>query len=301
MPRSRRARGFLTLTEYFSDPEVETARYLSWMYAPEVMRDSLKTLSINFVVPSPEVLRAFNKKFPKSLEMWYDHFHYEESDRLQTWLAGRDCHNNPPKVLKPLHIPSSVSPLKRRMRITDYNWRSGKTDIKHFKAYKRTMDNYFKLIKLARWSAQAPIIVSAGDVSDWTKEEKKQLMRDSYKDELFSRHIANRIGLDYQLPMTDMEYRNIVRVKPTSVDDYVEQIIIEDFNYEDIESGFGAYGPVAEQLAIDSEKRVREQMSKPIIGSIELGSAYILDEGTGFFMPDFTSQDLEKVLDQVSQ
>lgn len=285
----------------FSSPEIEKARYFSWKNAPEVMSKSLYTLSMNFVVPSPEALKAFNEKFPQSLDRWYDHYHYEESDRLQTWLLIRDCHNNNPKILKPLHIPSSVSPLKRRMMLTAYNWRSGKIDVKHFVAYKRIMDNYSRLIKLARWSAQAPVLVSAGDVSDWTKDEKKQLMRDSYRDDRFGRIVADRIGLDHQIPMTDMEYRNIVRVKPTSVDDYVEQIIIEDFSYEDIESGFGAYGPVAEQLAINSEERVREQMSRPIIGSIELGNAYALDEELGFFMPNFNSQDLEKVLDQVSQ
>jgi hypothetical protein len=275
-------------------PEVETARYLSWMTAPEVMRRAALTDRFNKHIPYKQRQIDFDKQFPRGTTNELECFFNSgatESDRLHNWLASRDVVNNQPKRLKPLELSPELSARERRRQLTIYRLKSGPVSAEIIEQSKKLLDLHFQLKKEHRWRKQAPVIVGP-PVELLSREDKFDLVRGFPR-----RKGYHAIGLDVQIPMNSIEYRNITRTKGNSVDSFIAKDLYENILTEP----FGCYGPIADVLAERSYIRVKEQLHKPIIGSIELGDAYQLDDGIGFFMPNYKSIDLERVLDQVSR
>lgn len=276
----------------FVSPEEETARYLSWMRCPDVMREALYTDSTNREVLPRTVLQEFSLQHPSDFRNWRERYYENEDTMYHTWLAKRDVHNNRLRKLKRLHLPKTLTNLERLIRITGYRIKAGRLDVVDGK---RALDAYFKLQKIKRWHRQAPALVAGAAVELLSREDKFQILRERNKAECRPFTIvAFRIGLDHQIPMTDMEYDNITRTEGNTVDSHVKWQIplkIDEFNFS----------LAADVIAEESYQRVMKQMRKPIIGRIELGTAYELCDESGFILPNFESPDLARVLDQVSK
>ena len=313
-----RSRITSTLGEFESYEE--EARYLSWLSCPEAMSLASYYDRDYFYEPSEEVTKSFNAEHPISEDQRFCDFFVNdssESDRLALWLLGRSYTNYSaryPRKLKPLSHTwlSTLSVNNRRLAIKIHQWKAGLIPLEKEASYLASIEFHKKLDRQEREHAsqgEGFVLINASSEGDWSKDVKRELTREASKPQAVSyrllrldpssyrRFEAYRIGLDYQVPMTDMEYRNITRVEPNSVDKHVSNLVTDPSGPEI----YTAYSPVAEAIAEKSYLRVRDQMSKPIIGSLELGDSYELDEEVGLLMPNSNSKDFARVLDQVSR
>lgn len=287
----------------------EEARYLSWLRAPEVMRFVKDTEESELVYmrklrenPSP-TFQGQLAKYGISVHdfdcldietiRYYSHWLMSDERMLQYRLATRQSHHVP-GLCKPLRVPTSIAPALRRRYIMLWRWKTGRIPLENYESVMENISRYEKIMAMSK-KAQAVatsegfILVHCSGILDWTREEKQALMSRGY--------IATQMFLGVQVEirkpqaqMTEMELDLITRPITCNIPG-------DDFTTE----SFTAYGPVAEKLAEESHRRVTDQMGKPIIGHLELGDAYALDEEIGFFLPDHDSPSLELVLEQVNR
>ena len=310
---------------HVSPRNFDEARYRSWLFVPDVMRNALLTDRYNHHIASKSVQEKFDRRFP--INLMNDDALEDDSYRLSLYWAkvsrgteenryleaqlSASVHNMRLKSRPPLHLDKEMSARNRALAIVEYRWERGKITTAKYKSLVRSFGGD-KEAAVRPSESRALVLVS--DVWESYSREEKQFMmtfgaqpwEHSYTEAMLKRRPL--------LPMSDMEYEAVTRpewsneavilegeylpkVGPAKPSFSFEEAFLEDFSAFD-------YSPIivdeADRKSTEAMKRHRNR-AMSAQGVIEIGDAYGLDEESGIILPNFSSKQLEVIIEHVSQ
>ncbi len=299
----------------------ESQRYYQRLKNPEALRLADYHDPRNRIHESPEGLARLDQAVQLTdIERWcyYWSVNSDDETRYQCWLAERDVQNNRPKVLRPPRLKQGMSLAERSAELKHFQWRCGQWRKNGVKSYRSFCDKVYLAKRKIRQQEIASkkqdqtgeikpspstdfILVHSDDTINWTREDTIERLRDEIRTMSFSHVVSERIGLDCQIPMSNMEYNHITRIedvsKKDSVDEYLaDQGVIQRHCSETY------YESLVAELARNSFKRVYDELNETPVGYLELGDSFNPENKTnsGIILPNSDSPFMSLVIEQIT-